>query len=561
MLGSLLQSGYQFAKRSPLLRKLVRQPAFARVKASLATSLGIRDVKYERWLKRYLIDRRMRYGTSSEPGLLSFLTTVWNTPVQYLRVLSESLLSQAETGEFEWVVLDNGSVDPQTCAYLREVVAPQPRVKFFRVDQNRGIIGGMRLCLEQASGRYVLPLDSDDLLYPDCISILTRFLQEHGYPPLIYSDEDHLLGTHPVQPYFKPDWDPVLCLNSPYIAHLCAIDRRMALDLNVYGDSSANGCHDWDSFLKFVVAGHTPVHLPEILYSWRMHGRSTAANIHSKCDIHPSHQAVLARYLTTLPHPERFSAEISPLFEGAPEWWIRRRPVDPRPLLSIVLSEGDACGATDHVLHSCDYPAHRALAISYATPAARLLELLEAEAACDGLVCLVSQQLKIENREWPWEALGLFERFSDAAMVGGRIHDRRGNILDAGRFWTFDAGCSSPDAGRSLHDAGYFTQMWKQRTVDAVPGTFCVFEGSFLRNFLTSIKDKAITPDALGPLAGAYATKCGRRVIYTPFLCGEMQDVSSTRNAAMERAALQEMGIPSQSQWYPRWLSRDEKVA
>ena len=55
---------------------------------------------------------------------------------------------------------------------------------------NLGIVGGMRACLERATGRYIAPLDPDDLLAPDTVRVVTHALRAAGYPPLAYTDED-----------------------------------------------------------------------------------------------------------------------------------------------------------------------------------------------------------------------------------------------------------------------------------------------------------------------------------------------------------------------------------
>ena len=47
-----------------------------------------------------------------------------------------------------------------------------------------------------------------------------------NYPALVYSDEDKLRDGRHVDPFEKPDWDPVLFRNCCYIAHLCAIRRE-----------------------------------------------------------------------------------------------------------------------------------------------------------------------------------------------------------------------------------------------------------------------------------------------------------------------------------------------
>ena len=139
-----------------------------------------------------------------------------------------------------------------------------------------GIIEGTRLCLEHAVNRYTATVDHDDLLTPDCIRVVSHALGPAGYPALAYTDEDKLDGDRFSSPYFKPSFDPVLFANSCYIAHLSIVDRRLALQLGAYTDKQAEGSHDWDTFVRFLLAGHTPAHIPEVLYSWRMHPASTA---------------------------------------------------------------------------------------------------------------------------------------------------------------------------------------------------------------------------------------------------------------------------------------------
>ncbi len=120
---------------------------------------------------------------------------------------------------------------------------------------------------------YILAVDSDDWLYPDCLQIVTWSIQHHNYAPIFYTDEDKLIGDHAVQPYLKPSFDPVLLLNSAYIAHLGVIDRKLALEHGAYADKQTEGSPDWDLFTRFYVAGISAIHIPEVVYSWRMASR------------------------------------------------------------------------------------------------------------------------------------------------------------------------------------------------------------------------------------------------------------------------------------------------
>ena len=119
-----------------------------------------------------------------------------------------------------------------------------------------------------------------------------------------------------------------------------------------------------------------------------------------------------------------------------------------------------------------------------------------------------------------WEAIGLFERFADAAMIGGRIIDAHDRIVAAGAYLGVGSFCDCPDAGRPLDDPGYQGQMWQQRSVSAVAAELSVIEPRFLIDTIAACRDVPVTLAGLGAWCGALARRTGRRVIYTPFVTG-----------------------------------------
>jgi hypothetical protein len=515
LVGGAIRGAYRWAKARPWMRRLLLHPSIARFKADLACRLMVRDERYETWLSGRVAERGARPPGPEHPGLVSFLTTVWNTPAKFLAPMAESVLGQSPHRAFEWVLLDNGSSAPDT---LRELarIARDSRVRLLRVDQNLGIVGGMRYCLERATGRYVVPVDSDDLLARDTVATLVRHLSRAGWPALAYSDEDHLIGRRRVLPYFKPEWDPVLFANSAFIAHLGAIDRVRALELGVYSDDSAKGCHDWDTFVRFLAAGETPLHIPEMLYSWRMHAQSTAANVASKDYIHASHKATLGRLQAGFAHPEHFELVPSPLFEGTPDWWFRRLPVAPPPV-SLLVAGSDADGCALPVPFETDYPRLRMRTADAVTGP----DLLDAAMSCgpEGFVALRSAAAEPDRSDWIWEAIGLCERFPDTACVSGPVLDDAGKVVEAGCFSGRDGQWISPDAGQPVTDSGYFAQMWKQRSVTGAPARLCVLRGDFARQLARTLPESTpVDWRGLSIRIAAEALQANRRVVLTPFL-------------------------------------------
>lgn len=436
-----------------------------------------------------LADRRTRYRPASSGGLVSLLTTVYDTDPSYLADLAHTVFGQEEAGEFEWILLDNGSTDPGTLSVLEKLGA-HPSVRLGRVEANLGIVGGMRWCLKRARHRYVMPVDSDDLLFPDCLRTVASFIEQTGFPTILYTDEDKIEGEHHHSAYAKPDWDPVLFVHSCYIAHLTAIDRATALALGCYGDVRAEGCHDWDTFTRFLLAGHRPEHLPEILYSWRVHPSSTSGNFRSKPYVFDSHRAVLDKFLDARGGPGRFEITPAPLFDGTPDY--RFRPRDPTaPALSRIDLAGEVSrGQLIAVLATIP-------------PEVRYVHLLDPR-------CSPVGDLALEEMET------LVALFPDTVMAGGRIHDGR-TIGEAGYVLGDECPIHCPDRGREVDDPGYFAQMWKPHGVAAVSARHAFVTRGFLEEAVGRLPE-TLSLAALGPWLGALGRAAGGRVVYSPYI-------------------------------------------
>ena len=208
--------------------------------------------------------------------------------------------------------------------------SPQhPAVQLHRIDRNAGIIGGLRFCLERAKRRYVVPLDSDDLLTPDAVRVLSHALKRSGYPALAYSDEDKVEADH--SEILTSSLTGILsCSSTP------AISRTSARSIASLPSSSERtpiptpravmiGTRSRDS----ISPATSPLHVPEVFYSWRMHAESTAGNIGSKPYVSRLAAQGAQQGAVCGADPALYDLQPSPLFNGTPDWWIRRGRRDP----------------------------------------------------------------------------------------------------------------------------------------------------------------------------------------------------------------------------------------
>lgn len=470
---------------------------------------------YPGWIRRHVAERMEKYPDfPAGHGGFSLLTTVYDTDPDYVQKVADTVFAQTLT-DFEWIILDNGSKSSATRAILADLDA-DPRVRLLRVEENLGIIGGMRFVLERATKRWIIPMDSDDLIDPDALAIFARAIHAAPDAPLFYSDEDKVrAGEVRFEAYHKPDWDPVLFWNLCFVAHMCCIQREKALELDVYGDERANGCHDWDTFFRFMAAGVTPEHVPEIIYSWRVHAGSCSGNIFSKRYIPASHEHVLSSNMPTFDKPEHLELELSPFFPNTPNYWIRRKRVAPRPVTALfVRRTGDDAVPTwlsDHTT-VCEV---------ITTDETNLQDGLRAAAASrpepDGLVAIVTAGVTATQDEWSWDAMALTDRFADVGVVGGRIFDEHDALWSAGEVPGFGGELLGvPDRGRSPYEYGYFVGLLKQRSVRAVSGLFCVVTASLLREAPAAVQATSIA--GLGARLCASAHQLGLRTVFTPFV-------------------------------------------
>jgi hypothetical protein len=538
-------------------RRFVRRIAHGKTRSDMG------DAYYEQWLDQRRSERERPSLQHEGPGLFSILTTVYDTPPNFLRETAASVLAQTSSN-FEWIVLDNGSSRQDVMAALDEITASDPRIRSRRVETNLGILGGMRHCLEIAGGEYVVPVDSDDTIEPDAISLLTHAIYEHRLPPFVYTDEDVLANGRPQAPYLRPDWDPVLNLCTSYVFHLCAFRRAEALELGVYTDAAATWCHDWDTVHRFHAAGLEPVHVCEVAYHWRSHPASSTNRTRPEGGSLESQRHVLERVVGTTRRPELFALELFPINRGAPEWWVRRQRVQPEPLDVLLVRRHKATGPRPaFCLGGTDYPfAHVGVVEGDRNPLTRLREHVRDSGS--KLTVVLSDELVADGDEWPWEAIGLLELHRDVVIVSGRILNSDRIVVAGGEMFGFGGVVGTPEFGRPAKEPGYFALALKQRCVSACHSAFFIARTDFLRRALDSLPGEA-TFGFLGAWLGARAASEGKRVAVSPLVSAVARGVFTGEHTSgpgeVERFRDLHTGVLNDPRWYSPHFSRTHGAA
>lgn len=476
------------------------------------------------WMERRLKDRLSSYPRIQASCLFSLMTPVFNPPSGYFRVLGKSILAQ-DYPEWEWVIVDNGTTHSDV-QYLMEYFARDPRVKLVRTRQPQGIIGGMRLALENSTGRYVCPVDHDDRLYPDALRVVAACLHHRQWPALAYTDEDKILPDGAAGlPSFKPDWDPLLFLNACYIAHLGVMDRQKALELGAYTDSHAEGTPDGDTFCRFIAAGHMPLHIPEIVYSWRMHEQSTALRgVEAKPYVTANQKHVLTGYIRKQGLHGRITLRTNPLPGLAGSWRVDAAP-EPVPVVILPGGNKPACMALrDRLKLTPQVSSVHGLRTS------SWRRSLEAWSDEQWLALLSPECLPLTT-DWVREFTAVRQAVPGAVMAGGVLRDQEGIVISAGLAWGMEGLMASPLAGFPSRDyAAGQGMLCFQRSVAAVDQRFCMIQAGFLRAVLN--QSESDLADPLFPAwCAAVARQQQRHIVFTPHAHCLISDMPSNRQA------------------------------
>jgi len=215
-------------------------------------------------------------GPLEDGPLLSIVIPVYRPSLWYFRECVQSVIDQTYP-KWELCLCDDGSGDPELTAAMQAYAAADPRIRALELDQNGGISAATNGALAAATGEFIVLVDHDDLLEPDALAELAAVAREPDVD-IIYSDEDKLDELDRVnQPYFKPDWDPELLLSHPYFGHITAIRHDVLRRIGGFR-TEFDGSQDYDVMLRASEQARRIVHIPKVLYHWRVVAGSAAGD-------------------------------------------------------------------------------------------------------------------------------------------------------------------------------------------------------------------------------------------------------------------------------------------
>lgn len=236
---------------------------------------------YQLWIKNNEpsaeeIEEQRKKKFEYEPKI-SIVVPMYNTKEEFLKELIDSILQQTYVN---WeLCLADGS--PQKKEYVDKYVSQSEKIIYRFLDDNKGISGNTNCAIEMATGEYIAFLDHDDILPIFSLYEIVDCINNNKDADFIYTDEDKIFNGKRIEPHFKSDYAPDMLMSYNYICHFAIYRKDLIKKIGLL-DSNFDGSQDYDFILRATENASKIMHIPKILYHWRMNEDSVALNSSAK---------------------------------------------------------------------------------------------------------------------------------------------------------------------------------------------------------------------------------------------------------------------------------------
>ena len=234
----------------------------------------------------HLIDdnerKRQREEVFEKNIKISIITPLYNTPENYLIQLIESVCSQTYAN---WeLCLADGSDDGHDAVgeLCRKYAEKDTRIVYRKLDKNEGIVGNTNQAIQFATGEYLGLLDHDDILHESALYECAKRIQDGA--DFVFTDEMKFRES-------VEDSNDIVCKSGfgkdelrshNYICHFVVFAKNLLDGMSEPYRKECEGSQDYDMVLRLTEKAGKIVHIPKILYYWRVHAGSVSMDLSVK---------------------------------------------------------------------------------------------------------------------------------------------------------------------------------------------------------------------------------------------------------------------------------------
>lgn len=212
----------------------------------------------------------------------SILVPLYNTPLDFLEQMIKSVQLQTY-GNWELCLADGSDEEHQEVGkYCLQKSRIDKRIKYKKLTENKGISENTNACIHMATGDYIALFDHDDVLDLTVLFEYMKVICEQD-ADFIYCDEDKFseFGGKLYDANYKPDFAVDNLRSNNYICHFTVFKKSLLESSGIFR-KEFDGSQDHDMILRLTEQAKHIVHIPKVLYHWRVSAASVASDPYAK---------------------------------------------------------------------------------------------------------------------------------------------------------------------------------------------------------------------------------------------------------------------------------------
>lgn len=208
--------------------------------------------------------------------VISVIVPCYNQ-AEYLAETLQSVLDQ-EYQHWECIIVNDGSPD-NTEDIAEQWVNKDSRFKYFK-KENGGLSNARNFGIKQASGIYILPLDSDDKIGTQYISEAIDVFDKNPETKVVYSNLI-LFGSKNLELNLPPfTYKDLLTENRIFCSGIYSKSDYMKT--SGYNPNMVGGLEDWDFWLQLIKEGDIVVKLEKFHFYYRIKDISMLSSLNKE---------------------------------------------------------------------------------------------------------------------------------------------------------------------------------------------------------------------------------------------------------------------------------------
>ncbi|AEG45125.1 glycosyltransferase [Isoptericola variabilis] len=260
----------------------------------------------------------------------SIVTPVFDPPARALEEMIDSVRSQT-FGDWELILVDDRSTQAHVLPILRGAAEADARIRVIERADNGHIVRASNDGIEAARGEFVVLVDHDDLLVDVALERMAAAIDAEPEADYLYSDEDKVDDDGNLYDRFrKPDWSPERLRGQMYTSHLSVLRTSLVREVGGFHEGF-DGSQDHDLVLRVTERARRVVHVPEVLYHWRVVPGSAAGDPEAKP------YAWTAGKNAVQAHLERCGIDATADYGPVPGTYTVERHARPDGLVSVII--------------------------------------------------------------------------------------------------------------------------------------------------------------------------------------------------------------------------------